>query len=55
MKKFKHRYYGKVFTFTLNQFSVGDIIHIYLASCSYDDFTLKLDLTHIEYEVEHEG
>lgn len=49
MKKFKHRYYGKVFTFTLNQFSVGDIIHIYLASCSYDDFT------HIEYEVEHEG
>ena len=39
----------------MNDFSVGDIIHIYLASVNYDDFKLKLDLTGIQYEVEHEG
>ncbi len=30
MRVYKHRYYGKLFKFTIDTFSVGDIIHIYI-------------------------
>lgn len=52
MKRYKQRYYEKSFNIDVTNYKVSDIIRIYLASTSLEDFTSMLKISSIPFEVE---